>query len=126
VDGEFGTDTKAATRTFQERFGLEVDGVVGPSSRKTMKRELEAKPKLDPVVAVPPWPGRLINPGATGADVRQWQAQMSKLGWDLAVDGEYGSRSEGACRELQGQRALEVDGIVGLQTWKATFEPAQG
>lgn len=36
TDGEFGSDTESAVRTFQKAHGLSVDGVVGPVSWSTM------------------------------------------------------------------------------------------
>jgi peptidoglycan hydrolase-like protein with peptidoglycan-binding domain len=48
---------------------------------------------------------------------------MVKLGFPLDVDAIYGPKSEQACRELQQQRGIRVDGIVGRDTWTATFTP---
>jgi peptidoglycan hydrolase-like protein with peptidoglycan-binding domain len=125
VDGVFGPATVAATRKFQEQQGIEVDGEVGPISRRAMSRALGAqRGDKPPVVAIPQWPGRLLRPGVTGADVGQWQAQMSKRGHDLEVDGVYGPLSGEACRSIQTEKGLTVDGVVGADTWKATFTPS--
>jgi hypothetical protein len=59
--------------------------------------------------------------GQARGDVRAWQARMNQLGYHIAVDGRYGPRSAGAARQLQIARGLLVDGIVGPQTWRATF-----
>lgn len=38
VDGKFGEDTEAAIRLLQRRYGLRVDGVVGPQTRSLIER----------------------------------------------------------------------------------------
>lgn len=54
-------------------------------------------------------------------DVRAWQTQMNKLGYQIKIDGRYGPQSAGAAHALQAKKGLLVDGIVGPQTWRATF-----
>lgn len=70
------------------------------------------------------WPGRLLRwpPGARGADVRDWQGKMVKLGYQLKVDGVYGERSRTVCRAFQREAGLDDDGIVGKNTWTAAFK----
>jgi peptidoglycan hydrolase-like protein with peptidoglycan-binding domain len=46
---------------------------------------------------------------------------MGKLGGVIEIDGEYGPQSEHVCLDLQRTRKLEVDGIVGPETWAASF-----
>jgi hypothetical protein len=73
----------------------------------------------------PPYPGRFLKypPITSGPDVATWQARMSTLGFELDVDGKYGPQSKAACIELQKQRGLTPDGIVGPLTWAAAFAP---
>ena len=54
-------------------------------------------------------------------EVRAWQAQMNKIGYPIAVDGRYGPQSAAAARRLQAAKGILVDGILGPQTWRATF-----
>jgi peptidoglycan hydrolase-like protein with peptidoglycan-binding domain len=70
------------------------------------------------------WPGRLLRypPITHGEDVRRWQAAaVIKHGQELLVDGAYGPASQRACREIQHAAGLDEDGIVGPDTWRATF-----
>lgn len=41
ADGRYGEDTKAAIRQFQQKYGLQVDGVAGPITLKTIAQVLE-------------------------------------------------------------------------------------
>ncbi|WP_249345667.1 peptidoglycan-binding protein [Microbispora sp. H11081] len=56
-----------------------------------------------------------------GDDVRTWQARMKALGYDIDVDGAYGPASQEVCRRFQKDRRLDVDGVVGPDTWNAAF-----
>jgi subtilisin family serine protease len=71
----------------------------------------------------PPWPGRYFRfpPMTVGDDVAAWQTRMNSRGFGLKVDGKYGPKSKAACVSLQQQMGLQVDGIVGPDTWDATF-----
>lgn len=124
VDGEFGPLTIQATIQFQRSARLETDGVVGRKTRRAMAKVLAAThaPQA-PVVHVPKFPGRLIRRGVQGADARRWQVQMGKLGFAIGVDGEYGPQSEQVCFDFQRAEKLEVDGVVGPETWSASFTP---
>jgi peptidoglycan hydrolase-like protein with peptidoglycan-binding domain len=57
----------------------------------------------------------------TCGDVQVWQAQMSGRGWSIDVDGEFGPQSEDVCRSFQSEKGLDSDGLVGSQTWNATW-----
>lgn len=86
--------------------------------------------KPDPVMndkpATPKWPGRYLifmdGVPTIGSDVKVWQRQMRTRGWSIVVDGVYGSKSRQACALFQGEHGLEADGVVGLITWRATWE----
>lgn len=59
ADGEFGPKTDAATRGYQTRMGLTVDGIVGPLTWGAALRELEGKvgvPVAPPPAAPPVGP----------------------------------------------------------------------
>jgi hypothetical protein len=72
----------------------------------------------------PKWPGRMIaltSPLTRGDDVRTWQAKMGDRGWHLEVDGVYGPKSRDICVAFQHEKKLEADGVIGPQTWNATW-----
>lgn len=78
-------------------------------------------------IAAPDYPGYLLRytPGLPlegRPAVRQWQIQMQQRGWRIAVDGFYGPESQRIARQFQQEKGLSVDGIVGEQTWRATFD----
>lgn len=61
------------------------------------------------------------NHNRTCGDVQVWQAQMSARGWTIDVDGEFGPQSENVCIQFQREKGLDDDGLVGSQTWGATW-----
>lgn len=78
-------------------------------------------------LADPPYPGYLLQyePGESltyDENVQQWQQRMKDRGWDIDVDGLYGPASESIARQFQQAKDLAVDGIVGPETWEASFD----
>lgn len=68
------------------------------------------------------WPPRELcyTSGAemmTGADVLAAQALLKCRGYELDTDGEYGPDSAAKAADFQSGRGLEVDGIIGVNTW---------
>lgn len=79
--------------------------------------------ETSPAPGTPPWPGRLLRypPIMRGEDVRTWQARMRERGWRIDVDGAYGPQSRQVCLAFQREKGLTVDGIVGPETWAASW-----
>lgn len=99
TDGLFGDGTESRVRSFQSRSGLAIDGVVGPNTWSRL------------VVTV--------NEGTGGRSaVKAVQTQLNKYGYQLAVDGDFGSRTVAAVRSFQRKRGLSIDGSVGPNTWR--------
>ncbi|MBA9002391.1 GH25 family lysozyme [Thermomonospora cellulosilytica] len=94
------------------------------SQLKALALESAPAPEPKPAVKAPKWPGRYLTqpPVMRGDDVRQWQARMRERGRQIKADGVYGPRSEEVCRAFQEERGLEVDGVVGPETWRLTWE----
>ncbi|MGD7707453.1 peptidoglycan-binding protein [Microlunatus sp. Y2014] len=99
VDGNFGSKSGAAVRSFQRGAGLVVDGDVGPKT----------------------WGKLTVTPtrGTTNHAVRALQQMLVKHGHSMSVDGQYGSVTNTAVRSFQSLTRLVVDGVVGKKTWQA-------
>lgn len=75
---------------------------------------------------VPPvWPGYYIAAGLNDRSegVTTWQLRMRQNGWPITVDGIYDNYDVDLCRFMQSVAGIEVDGVIGPQTWAVTFEP---
>ena len=56
---------------------------------------------------------KLLRKGSRGADVRQLQQKLQRLGFDLSVDGIFGDDTEKAVIQLQSMFGYTVDALVG-------------
>lgn len=101
-DGNFGADTKAAVKRFQENSGLIADGYIGPST-KTMLMSDDAQ-------------GNALAIGAKGDDVTSVQKRLKTLGYISKTTGYFGSDTDTAVRSFQKNNGLSVDGKVGSNT----------
>lgn len=72
----------------------------------------------------PKWPGRFLKvatPPMRGEDVERWQRRMDKRGWNIPTGGEYDGATRAVCLKFQKEKDLEVDGVVGPNTWRAAW-----
>ena len=127
VDGIFGPDTERAVRAFQDSRCLDVDGRVGLQTWTALLTDqgptAAEKSPVKIAQRVPQEPTELpasCRRPSRGKAVTQLQQRLNQLGFDCGkVDGSFGARTEAAVMAFQAQRGLEVDGIVGPQTWTA-------
>lgn len=55
--------------------------------------------------------------GASGDEVKKLQTQLNNKGYNLAVDGVWGDKTDAAVRKYQKDNGLTADGIAGDITW---------
>ena len=58
-----------------------------------------------------------IKYGSRGDDVSELQKKLNENGYNLTVDGDFGSETQKAVQDYQRKNGLTVDGIVGKNTW---------
>lgn len=99
IDGDYGTKSVNAMKSFQSGAGLVADGQVGPKT----------------------WPKLVytLKQGAKGNHVRALQSAMNMRSAGLQVDGDFGSVTNTAVRNFQTLNRLVSDGEAGPITWRA-------
>lgn len=108
----FDETVERAVRSFQQRRGLLVDGVVGPQTYRALDG---ARWLLGDRILLHT-PGHLV----AGDDVAALQTRLLGLGFSCGrVDGTFGAETDAALRELQRGVGLTPDGLVGPQTLRA-------
>lgn len=60
-----------------------------------------------------------LRTGSRGDSVRLLQTLLNRAGYELAVDGIFGTMTRCSVKGFQSERGLQVDGIIGKQTWAA-------
>ncbi|GIJ47908.1 hypothetical protein Val02_47940 [Virgisporangium aliadipatigenens] len=119
VDGDFGPATEQATKDFQKSVSLPVTGIVDDPTWKA----------LPDGSAMP-----VLRAGSVGDDVRGLQRALTAgaVGlWETTpqgVDGEFGPNTEASVRAFQAWAGIDVDGVVGVDTWgvPVTLEAVTG
>lgn len=74
----------------------------------------------------PVFQGTVFTVGTSVPDVQIWKDEMRKNGWYVTDGGTYNSADAQTCRDFQLSAGIQVDGVVGPQTWAATFEVGSG
>jgi hypothetical protein len=108
IDGIAGPKTVAATKAFQQRAGLPVDGRAGPRTRRA----------LGPL-GMPLFGRRTLRAGKFGWDVSVLQFLLARGGGLVPVSGYFDGATARALRRYQRARRLQVDGIAGPRTMAA-------
>ena len=136
MDGVFDSRTTQSLQAFQRLNGLTPDGIVGPATSARLLESYRATVANVPPNTVPDssliYPGRYLLRGRTGDDVRELQTLINEAAARSStiprvdVDGNFGAATEQAVRTIQREQGLDVNGIVGSQTWDRIVRLAQG
>jgi N-acetylmuramoyl-L-alanine amidase len=103
--GVFDQGTTEAVTAFQRAKGLDVDGIVGPNTWRSL---YEAGYRLGDRILL------LRRPMMRGEDVAELQSRLNSLGFESGkVDGIFGPDTETAVVDFQHNRRLAEDGKVG-------------
>ena len=101
-DGNYGQDTVAAVKRFQDVNGLTADGFLGPDAVSLL---LSKNARANALVL-----------GMKGNDVENVQKRLKALGYISHVTGYFGSETESGVKAFQKKNKLSADGTVGSQT----------
>jgi putative peptidoglycan binding protein/transglycosylase-like protein with SLT domain len=115
IDAIAGPQTVRATKTFQRRAGIPVDGRAGPATRRA----------LGPLGA-PVFGRRTLRRGVFGWDVSVLQYMLARRGQLVPVYGFFDRATEHALRRYQASRHLSADGIAGPNTISALSRHSPG
>ena len=67
----------------------------------------------------------VLRRGSKGDAVASLQVTLQKLGFMVAVDGDFGPGTEVAVARFQREQKLDIDGIIGPGTWAALDKVAK-
>jgi len=126
VDGQFGSSTVRAVKRFQRAAQLTPSGTVGRKTVAALKAAARAGSanvsSNNGGTAATRSKGRgrakslgdrvPVTRGMHGHDIRVLQDLLGDAGYDVVVDGEFGSRTFKAVEEFEGAHQRPVDGIV--------------
>ena len=99
---------------FQKSSKLTADGICGPATRKALIGDTgksttkEKNPYTEPTAT--------IKNGSTGESVKWLQWELNEAGYNLNIDGVFGSGTLTALKDFQSKNGLTVDGICGPAT----------
>lgn len=117
IDGDFGSQTDAAVRAFQRKYGLTVDGYAGPKTLAKLREVIAPKPVANTPAANSG--GKLMR-GASGPAVIELQTLLQKNGYYRGnIGGNFGAATEAAVKQFQMRNGLTADGWAGPKTMAA-------
>ncbi|PAD46224.1 peptidoglycan-binding domain-containing protein [Shouchella clausii] len=105
VDGHYGPETTDWVQRFQERKGLQVDGVAGPETLRRLRADIVQRP----------------DSSGNGVEILQEDLLFFYI-QQSTVDGNYGPGTTQGVRDFQFLNNLVVDGIAGPNTLKKMDE----
>lgn len=138
VDGQKGAYTVSAIKAFQRAEGLDVDGLVGDNTAARFRARAGGAPRPTGGLTPPPFPlpvGSYFGPKEGPAqsvsgyyshreDLRRAMNRMIERGYTFprfGADGLYGSELGDNVAHFQRDKGLDVDRLIGVNTWNALW-----
>ena len=121
IDGKYGTAMVNATKQFQKRNGLTVDGKIGVETWERLESG-DAVKKSDKVAVIKgdnknTTPNGSLILGSSGDGVIEVQTLLNTYGYYTGnIDGKFGKSTENALKLFQSRNGLVADGIAGYKT----------
>ena len=140
VDGYFGDSTVSATKKYQKKVGVKVDGMAGKDTWAKAKKDglkWKRKGKKPKTPSAPKFPlpkGHWYGVESRNsknhsgfyakdrAGIKQFQNKLKSRGWKISADGRFGPATQKVVRQFQAEKKIRVDGAVGQVTWSKIWE----
>ncbi|RDE35614.1 peptidoglycan-binding protein [Parageobacillus thermoglucosidasius] len=124
IDGIYGANTEKAVKEFQKKVGITADGIAGKQTYNALQSYLRTQTSTSKSTSSTSnnsndWTGQTLRKGSQGEAVKDLQRMLNSAGYNVKVDGIYGSETEKAVRSFQKSVGISVDGIAGAQTYKS-------
>ena len=138
VNGNFGSDTTAAVKRFQQIFDLSADGIVGKRTWYKISYIYVSVKKLAQLTSEGEaiqdgsYPGRPYRRGDRGVNVQIIQFYLNQTAvyvnsiTPVEIDGNFGAATEKSVKEFQDFFNLTTDGVVGELTWEKMQDIYEG
>lgn len=108
VDGEFGLGTAVATARFQRQEGMAIVGAVGPVTLARLENEDSGKQD------VPIYLEKGTRKHDQVENLQRWlKRAFPKVNHNLAVDGDFGDKTEAAVKRWQEKADMTPTGKIG-------------
>lgn len=128
IDGDYGNSTYKSVVSFQRKYNLTSDGIVGKITwNKIYEIYKRYEENILGTLGIPAYPGYILRENVIGEDVKLIQEALNVVGTlytnipILIIDGIFGTNTKRAVQIFQQNVSLNVDGIVGASTWEALF-----
>ena len=131
ADGHFGSKTKAAVIAFQKYFGLNPDGIVGPTTWNMIfdvYSKLDSTNKANTPKLYYEYPNIEFKIGDSGNWIKVLQEILNIIHRDnskitpLILDGEFGEKTRENLVIFQLESNLDTNGIINKNTWDAMMD----
>jgi peptidoglycan hydrolase-like protein with peptidoglycan-binding domain len=141
TDGKFGTGTLRAVKRFQRASRLKPTGTVDKKTVAALKRALRGSSANvnggydpdNPDTSHHSLGDRIpVERGMSGHDIRVLQDFLTRAGFKVAIDGEFGASTEKAVEKFETAQSRTVDGIMdagdidALRTLAGEADPGAG
>ena len=119
IDSVFSQETANAVKSFQLKYGLTADGVVGSDTYNAL---LNAHTVYMNTSTTGLTPNGSLQLGSKGAKVYDVKVRLNELEYFNGVmDETFDAELAAAVRAFQIRNNLGVDGVVGTKTWDRMF-----
>jgi peptidoglycan hydrolase-like protein with peptidoglycan-binding domain len=141
TDGKFGTGTLRAVKRFQRASRLKPTGTVDKRTVSALKRALRGSSANvnggydpdNPDTGHHSLGDRIpVKRGMSGHDIKVLQDFLTRAGFKVSVDGEFGASTENAVKKFETAQSRAVDGIMdaadidALRTLAGEDDPGAG